>query len=127
MSLDKALDMMYDFFEKEAKAKGKVKARNRPNPVFQSTHPKVTDNKDHFPLKDEDQARNALSQVAKYKSAPKWWSGSLSEVQNAVRRRVKSKYPSIEVTEGKKKSKKAEEAILDIYKQAVEDYKKKKR
>jgi len=121
MSLEKAIDMMYEHFEKEAK-KGKVKARNRPSPVFQSTHAKVTDNKDHFPLEDESQARNALAQVAKYTSAPKWWSGTVEEVKSAVRRRVKSKYPSINVTDGKKK--KADEET-SLYKKAIEILRKK--
>ena len=87
----------------------KAKVRNRPSPVFDSKHPKVNDNKDHFPLGDEDQARNALAQANKYKSAPEWWDGSLQELLNAVARKVKSKYPGIKVTKestkpGKKKA-----------------------
>lgn len=87
-------------FEKIAK---KVKVRNRPSPVFQSSHPKVKDNKDHFPLGDKDQARNALARASQYDSAPEWWSGSLQELVNAVQRAVKNKYPSIKTTEKSKK------------------------
>lgn len=76
----------------------RVKARNRPSPVFQSTHPKVKDNKDHFPINDIAHARNALARANQYSSAPEWWDGSLQELKNAVARSVKAKFPSINVT-----------------------------
>ncbi len=77
----------------------KAKVRNRGDVVFASTHPKVTDNKDHFPINDADQARNALSRVAQFSATPKWWSGSLKQVQSAVRSAVKRKFKGINVTE----------------------------
>jgi len=94
---------------KEKKLDPKAKVRNRPSPVFPAEHPKVKDNKDHFPLGSENQARNALSRANQYKSAPELWSGSLQELLNAVARKVKSKYKDIEVTKestrpGKKKA-----------------------
>lgn len=76
-----------------------AKVRNRGKVVFPSTHSKVTDNKDHFPINDADQARNALSRVAQYSAAPKWWSGSLKQLQTAVRSAVKRSYKNINVTE----------------------------
>lgn len=76
-----------------------AKVRKRGDVVFASTHPKVTDNKDHFPINDADQARNALSRVAQFSAAPKWWSGSLKQVQSAVRSAVKRKFKGINVTE----------------------------
>jgi hypothetical protein len=76
----------------------KVKARNRPNPVFDSTHPKVKDNKDDFPLGSIDQARNALARANQYSAAPSWYKGSLEELKNAVARAVKKAFPSIEVS-----------------------------
>lgn len=91
-----------DNFEKIAN-NGKVKARSRPSPVFPSTHPKVKDNKDHFPLGNENQARNALARANQYDNAPEWYSGSLSELVKAVSRAVKSKYPAIDVSEKSKK------------------------
>jgi len=93
----KAQDVLQlaESFEKVAK---KVKGRNRPSPVFQSSHPKVKDNKDHFPLGDENQARNALARASQYDSAPEWWSGSLQELVSAVQRAVKGKYPSIKIS-----------------------------
>jgi hypothetical protein len=86
-----------------------AKIRNRPSPVFDAKHPKVKDNKDHFPLGNENQARNALARANQYKSAPEWWAGSLQELLNAVAKKVKSKYKSIEVSKestkpGKKKA-----------------------
>ncbi len=86
----------------------KVKARNRPSPVFDSTHPKVKDNKDHFPLGDENQARNAIARVNQYSSVPEWYSGSLKSLQNSVIRAVKKKYPGIKISDEAKKPKKAE-------------------
>lgn len=77
----------------------KAKVRNRGNVVFSSTHPKVTDDKDHFPINDADQARNALARVAQFDAAPKWWSGSLKQLQAAVRGAVKRKFKTINVTE----------------------------
>jgi len=93
----------------EKKPDPKAKVRNRPSPVFDAKHPKVKDNKDHFPLGSENQARNALARANQYKSAPEWWSGSLQELINAVARKVKSKYKNIEVSKestkpGKKKA-----------------------
>jgi hypothetical protein len=80
------------------KSDPKAKVRNRGNVVFSSTHAKVTDNKDHFPINDADQARNALARVAQFSAAPKWWSGSLKQLQAAVRSAVSKKFKGIKVT-----------------------------
>jgi hypothetical protein len=74
------------------------KCRTRPEPVLQSTHDKVTDNQDHFPIDSVSRARNALARVAQFSAAPKWWSGTLEELKNAVRMAVHSKYPSIDIS-----------------------------
>lgn len=73
--------------------------RSRGHCVFPAEHPKVNDNKDHFPINSEDQARNALSRANQYSAAPEWFNGSLSSLLNSVVRAVKGKYPSVEVTE----------------------------
>jgi len=73
--------------------------RRRGDCVFPAEHPKVLDNADHFPINTVSQARNALARCAQYDSAPKWYKGSLASLQKTVRRAVKKKYPSIEVTE----------------------------
>jgi len=72
--------------------------RARGDCVFPHTSPKVTDNKDHFPINSENQARNALARANQYKSAPKWYKGNLESLVKTVARRVKSKYPDIKVT-----------------------------
>lgn len=118
MSLEKAIDMMHDFF---IKAKDdKVKARNRPRPIFDSKHSSVTDNKDHFPIDTIGRARNALARAKQYggEGKPDWYSGSASSFQNAIERAVHGAYPSIG------KDKKAEEKV-DMYKKAIESLKKK--
>lgn len=80
----------------------KAKVRNRGKVVFPANSSKVNDNKDHFPINDANQARNALSRVAQYSAVPKWFSGTLKELQSKVRTAVKSKYPKIQVTTDKK-------------------------
>lgn len=77
----------------------KAKVRNRGDAVFPSSHAKVTDNKDHFPINDANQARNALARVAQFDAAPKWWAGSLKQLQSAVKGAVKRKFKGINVTE----------------------------
>ncbi len=76
-----------------------AKVRNRGNVIFSNTHVKVTDNKDHFPINDANQARNALARVAQFDAAPKWWAGSLKQLQATVRGAVKRKFKGINVTE----------------------------
>lgn len=75
-----------------------AEVRNRGNVVFPANSPKVSDNKDHFPINNPDQARNALSRVAQYSSVPSWYKGSLKELQSAVRSAVSRKYSNIKVS-----------------------------
>lgn len=82
----------------------KAKVRNKPDAIFGDKHPKVKDDKDHFPIDTIGRARNALARVQQFSSAPPWWKGSLEELQKAVSRAVKKKYPSINVG-GKDKKK----------------------
>lgn len=96
--------------EKTTKKKDpKAKVRNRGNVVFPAGSSSVKDDKDHFPINDADQARNALARANQYSSVPEWYNGSLESLVKAVARKVHSKYPGIKVTEdakkpGKKKS-----------------------
>ena len=76
----------------------KAGVRTRGKCVFSAEHTKVTDHKDHFPITNAAQARNALSRANQYSSSPEWWKGSLEELVKAVHRAVKKEYPSIEVT-----------------------------
>lgn len=61
------------------------------------------DKKDHFPINDEAQARNALARVNQFSSVPPWYNGDLKSLINTVYRKVKAKYPSIKVDTEKKK------------------------
>jgi len=93
---------------KDAKAKKKkldpkAKVRNRGRVVFPAESPSVKDKQDHYPYHDEDQARNAIARSMQYSKAPKWYRGSLKSLQEAVRRKIHSKYPGIEIESGKKK------------------------
>lgn len=80
----------------------KAKVRNRGSVCVPASSAK--DKKDHFPINNIDQARNALARVHQYSSVPEWYSGSLKGLQALVSRKVHSKYPSIG-KEDKKSSK----------------------
>jgi len=93
-----------ELFEKLAKKLDpKAKVRNRGAVIFPAEHAKVTDNKDHFPMNDEAQARNALARANQFKKVPEWYSGSLQSLVSAVAKKVKAKYKNINVTEKSKK------------------------
>lgn len=95
-------------FAKTAKEKKKIdpkaKVRNRGTVCVPAENAK--DKKDHFPINDEGQARNALARVQQYSKVPEWYSGSLKGLQSLVSRKVKSKYPKIDVGGKDKKSSK---------------------
>lgn len=85
----------------------KAEVRNRGDVCVPAE--KAKDKKDHFPINSESQARNALAQVNKFTNAPEWYNGSLQSLVSLVAKKVKAKYPSIEVskdakTPGKKKA-----------------------
>jgi hypothetical protein len=91
--------------EKESKKLDpKAKVRNRGTVCVPAESAK--DKKDHFPINDEGQARNALARVHQFSKAPEWYSGSLAGLQALVARKVKSKYPKIDVGGKDKKSSK---------------------
>jgi hypothetical protein len=93
-------------FEKIAKDKPKLdpkaKVRNRGTVCVPASSAK--DKKDHFPINNEAQARNALARVHQYSSVPAWYSGSLKSLQELVSRKVHSKYKGIGKGEKKKSS-----------------------
>jgi hypothetical protein len=102
--------------KKKSKLDPKAKVRTKPSPVVPAERAK--DKKDHFPLGSLNQARNALARVMQYDKVPPWYKGSLKSLQEAVRRAVKRKYPSIEVSGPKKKSFEINEATLQKYSQS---------
>lgn len=71
----------------------KAKVRNRGTVCVPAEQAK--DKKDHFPINDADQARNALARVHQYNKVPDWYKGSLKGLQALVSRKVHSKYPAI--------------------------------
>lgn len=75
------------------------KTRSRGVVIFANENTNVTDKKDHFPINDINQARNALDRVAQLNDTPKWWTGSLRQLQATVRTAVKNKFKNINVTE----------------------------
>jgi len=92
----------------------KTKAQTRGKCVFQSSHAKVTDDKDHFPINSVKQARNALARAGQYNKSPSWYKGSLSQLQKTIQNAVKKAYPSIEVTE------KVQTDIVEITRQCLD-------
>lgn len=88
--------------KKKEKLDPRAKVRNRGTACVPASSAK--DKKDHFPINDEGQARNALARVHQYSSVPSWYSGSLKSLQSLVSSKVHSKYPSIGKADKKKKS-----------------------
>lgn len=86
----------------EKKLDPRAKVRNRGNCVFPAGKGKNKSQKDHFPINDADQARNALARASGLKKVPDWFNGSLKDLVAAVARKVHSAFPSIEVTEKSK-------------------------
>lgn len=78
---------------KKEKLDPKAKVRNKGSACVPAESAK--DKKDHFPINDIDQARNALARVHQYDKVPSWYSGSLKGLQDLVSRKVHSKYPAI--------------------------------
>lgn len=76
----------------------KAGVRNRGDVVFSAESSSVKDDKDHFPINTEKEARSALGYANKYSSAPPWYDGSLDTLVKKVASEVKSKYPSIDVS-----------------------------
>jgi hypothetical protein len=103
-----------------AKKDPKAEVRNRGNVCVPAEQAK--DKKDHFPINSEAQARNALARVHQYSSVPEWYKGSLKGLQALVAKKVKAKYPKIDVGGKDKKSKKAalDEINLLLSKYAAE-------
>lgn len=87
------INIFFDVIEKDAAEK------SRGQFVFPKDHPKVKDDKDHFPINTLGRARNALARANQFSSAPTWYSGTLQSFVNSVVRAVKKEYPSIEVSE----------------------------
>jgi len=103
---------------KDKKLDPKAKVRNRGSVCVPAEQAK--DKKDHFPINDEGQARNALARVQQLTSAP-WYKGSLEGLKALVARKVKAKYPGINVggKDSKKKASEYYDALLNKFAQQV--------
>jgi len=90
------LEFLCDSFEKLA-------TQDRGDCVFPASKVNNKSNKDHYPINNINQARNALARASQHKSVPGWYSGSLESLVKAIQRKVHAKYPSIETTNKSKK------------------------
>ncbi len=87
-----------DFLLSDAKKDPKAEVRNRGDVVFPAESKDVKDDADHFPINSKAQAKNALARANQYSSAPSWYDGSLETLVKKVARKVRAKYPSIDVS-----------------------------
>lgn len=76
--------------------------------AISSTHPKVKDKQDHFPIHSETYAQNVLTMMDRFTCAPSWWSGSLADLKSHVKGAIKAKFPNILAKKLKKETKKME-------------------
>jgi hypothetical protein len=61
--VDKFSDSVKENVKVAKKHNPKAEVRNRGLCVFPAEHPKVKDDKDHFPITNKAQAQNALAQI----------------------------------------------------------------
>jgi hypothetical protein len=106
--------------EKSKKSKKKLnpkaKVRNRPSPAFSAESPKTKDDKDHYPLGDKNQALNAWARAHQTGGkAPSWFKGSYTQFLSVLKRKIHSKFPGIELSDGKKSKKSSLELLLEKY------------
>ena len=87
--------------KKSNKLDPRAKVRSRGKVVFPAESPKVKDKKDHFPINDADQARNALARAGQYDKVPPWYKGTLTELKETVRKVVHKHYKGIEMKDKK--------------------------
>ena len=83
--------------------KDEPKCSTRGDCVFKAEHRRVKDNCDHFPVNSASQARNALARANQYDKSPDWYDGSLQDLVDAVVRKVRKKYKSIDISKEAKK------------------------
>jgi hypothetical protein len=74
----------------------KAKVRNRGTVIFSAESPDVTDDKDHFPINSEDQARAALSRASQ--SDFEWYKGTKEQAIAKIKSAVRKAFPSIKIS-----------------------------
>lgn len=75
----------------------RIAAKSRGKCCLKKTHKLVNDGKDHYPIKNVSQARNALSRVMGHESVPPWFDGTLTQLRRIVKSRVHKEFGSIDV------------------------------
>jgi hypothetical protein len=88
---------------KKKKPDPKAKVRSRGKCCLPAEHPLVKDKKDHYPINDMDQARNALARASGHSSVPDWFKGSLKQLVSIVAKKVHAEYPKIKMTSKSRK------------------------
>jgi hypothetical protein len=83
-----------DQFMKSA-AKEEKKDKKEAFVIFPADSPKVLDEKDHFEIKSENQAKSCLLRVKQYKKVPSWYKGTLESLVSTVNKKVYSKYKDL--------------------------------
>ena len=76
----------WDDFLNEKKKDPEAEVRNRGDVVFPAGSKNVKDDKDHFPINDENQARNALARAGQYNEVPEWYEGSLDKLKRKIQK-----------------------------------------
>ena len=102
--LDAIVSAVCEPIVKEAK-KRQLKKKTRGHCVFPAESSSVTDDKDHFPINNLTQARNALARAMQYDACPGWYTGSLKGLQAAVRREVYGQFPGLKSRKEKREGK----------------------
>ena len=77
-----------------------------------TNNPKVTDDKDHYPINSTTQAKNLAQKINDLTEKPSWWKGTLNQLKNTVMKCIKQTYPKL-------MNKQSSDDILSLYKQAA--------
>jgi hypothetical protein len=99
-SPSKLLELASDFEEQTTSGLTSVAKKDEKPAVkgkfaLPSTHLKVTDSKDHYPLNSEKEGHAALTATKKLNTLPSWFKGSLEELKSAVQKAVKKAFPKL--------------------------------
>lgn len=63
--------------------------------IFPKTHSAVMDDRDHYPINTEEQAKSALDRAAQQVKPPAWFSGEIEDLRKIIVCAVKEKFPDI--------------------------------
>lgn len=85
-------------FKSEILKVAATKSKPKGDFIFPKDHPKVTDDKDHYPINSESRGRSAIAQANKMKKAPPWYKGTVEQFLDTVVKAVKKKYKGIEIS-----------------------------